>query len=104
MNAPQFDINRIPLNPSDPGFMEAVVTEEKRVCGAIDDRLDKLVGEFGLLAKEALELAVKLQTTPGFFARWALRRRIKCITRRLRDNSTMRNELTSARLKRTYGA
>lgn len=104
MNAPHFDVTRIPLHPSDGNYMAAVVNEERRVCGAIDERLDGISNDFVSLTNEARELVSRLNHTRGFFARWAIRRRIKAITRRVSDNLSVRNELVTARWRRTYGA
>lgn len=104
MKAPYFDVTRIPLHPSDPNWMSAVVNEERRVCGAIDERLDDISNDFVSIANEATELESRLRCTRGFFARWSIRRRIKALSRRVSDNLAVRNELVTARWKRTYGA
>jgi hypothetical protein len=104
MKAPYFDVTRIPLHPSDGSFMASVVNEERRVCGGIDDRVRSLVDDFVSLAREVKELYARLENTRGFFARWTLRRRIRAITRRLSDNMSVRNELATARWRRTYGS
>lgn len=78
--------------------------EEKRVCGAIDERIETLVEEFMKLSREARELALSLDTVDGFLARWHIRKQLKRLGRSLFDNMAMRNELITARWKRTYGS
>jgi hypothetical protein len=104
MNIPHFDITRIPVDPSSSDFMSAVVREERRVCGALDERIDALVSEFVSLAREAKELAMSLDTTNGFFARMKIRSKLRAVGRRLSDNMDIRNELVTARWRRTYGS
>lgn len=104
MNAPHFDVTRIPIHPSHPDWMSAVIREEQRVCGPIDERMAAVTKQFVSLSDEATELASRLKYTRGFFARWGIRRRIKAINRRILDNMSVSNELVTARLNRTYGA
>ena len=104
MNIPYFDITRIPVDPSSPDFMSAVVREEKRVCGALDERIDALVAEFVSLVREEKELATSLNTTSGFFARMKIRSRQRSVRCHLSDNMDIRNELVTARWRRTYGS
>lgn len=104
MNAPHFDFNRIPLHPSDGGFIAAVVAEEQRVCKEIDERLLSVGKEFCMLSDKARAIAMELDTKKGFFARVLIHMRLREVTSRMSDLMDIRYELITARWRRTYGA
>ena len=103
MNLPKFNLANLPTQVDSNAYLKAVVAEENRVCRSIDERISVLEDEFISMAGEMKQLTARL-CNEGFFARMLTRGEIKKLSRRLDDNRTMRNELTIARWRRTYGA
>jgi uncharacterized protein (UPF0335 family) len=103
MNLPKFNLANLPTQVDSNTYLKAVVAEENRVCCKIDKRISVLEDEFIAMAGEMKQLTTRLYGE-GFFARMLTRVEIKKLSRRLDDNRTMRNELTTARWRRTYGA
>jgi phage-related tail protein len=103
MNAPQFSFSRIPVYAPANDVIKAVVAEEKRICDAIDARMNEVRDEFSALVDRLRMLEGSLESTKGFFARFLVKREMKDIARRIRDNRSQLDELATARWRRTYG-
>ena len=104
MNAPYFDVTRIPTDPCHPDFILAVIREEKRVCDPIDARIFEEADRFQALYREIKALEARLGATRGFFARWGIRMQLDELHRRLDNTRTVHYRLSMERWKRTYGA
>jgi hypothetical protein len=104
MNAPNFNFDNVPIHPTETGsgFLSAALTEQKRVCGTIDQRISELEDEFIAMVDEMKALTASLDTTRGFFKRWSIHTKMYNLGGKISINRDMRYELVCARISRTY--
>jgi len=102
MNIPYFNLDALPLKVDSYDYLRAVVAEEKRVCGPIDDRIRDLENKFVELVNQMEALQLTLNQTKGFFARWTIRTKMVALTYKIDTNRDMRYSLVCDRIKRTY--
>lgn len=100
IDAPNFDFDNLPIDGV--GYMDAVIAEQRRVCGPIDERLKVLEAEFQDLAQQEKRIQKELQTD-GFFQRIARTFDLGVIERKIKRNQALRHTLYDARWRRTLG-
>ncbi len=103
MKAPKFSFSKVPVFGAPTDIIKAVVAEETRVCEAIDARIVEVRDEFSALVDRLNALEERLEQTNGIVARFLVKSEIKAVSRRIRDNRSQLDELTTARWRRTYG-
>jgi hypothetical protein len=104
MNIPKFNLANLPVGVDSFNYPKAIVAEENRVCGALDERISTLEDEFIAMVRQYEALEEKFAIADGFFKRWGIRNDMKALLRRINDNRNMRSELNDARWRRTYGS
>lgn len=102
MNLPYFDLDALPLKVDSHNYLRAVMAEEKRVCGGIDDRIRELENKFIELVNQVEALKLTLDKTKGFFAKWTIRTKMVALCYKIDTNRDMRYSLVCARINRTY--
>ena len=102
MNIPRFNLDALPVGVDD-SYIHAVIREEERVCGPIDNRLRELEKEFCKLVAQAKVLRDKIKTI-GFFEGWGgVRHDLADIEDKIDINQGLRQTLYNARWRNTYG-
>ena len=100
IDAPHFDFDNLPVG--NVGYMDAVIAEQQRVCGPIDERLKVLEAEFQDLVAQEKRIQKELQTA-GFFRSIARTFDLGVIERKMERNQALRHTLYDARWRRTLG-
>lgn len=83
-------------------YVDAILKEEKRVCGQIDRRIREVEDEYLAMSTKLQTLANSIDGTRGFFARMGIRMRMKDIAFRMAWHRDVLVTLYDARWKRTY--
>jgi hypothetical protein len=102
MKLPYFNFDNLPVHPKDNSYLCAIIAEQKRVCGPIDERLRELGNEFAAMVDELNAFTVSLDTAKGFLERWSIRTKMRNLANKISLNRDMRYDLVCARITRTY--
>ena len=102
MNAPEFNVNNLPMEAGSTNYMKAVMAEEQRCCGGIDSRIHEVEKEY-LSMSDKINVLTKDIDNHDFFAQWGIRRKMKAIARRMSWHRNVLAKLYDARWRRTYG-
>lgn len=100
IDSPEFDFDNLPVG--NVGYMDAVIAEQRRVCGPIDERLKVLEAEFYDLVAQEKRIKKDIQIA-GFFHRIARLFDLGVIERKINRNQALRHTLYDARWRRTLG-
>ena len=102
MNAPFFNTKNLKSPFGSAAWMGDIIAEEKRCCGTIDARINKLRDERIALGEEFAAVQEQLETEQGFFARLRLTFKLRNINKQMEWRRLALSELFDARITRTY--
>jgi hypothetical protein len=103
MNAPHINVQYIHSFPfGSAEWAKAILSEDRRCCGAIDARMSKIRAERIALCEEYTAIEKQLETEQGFFARLKLTFKMSKIDKELEWRRKVMIELLDARIARTY--
>jgi hypothetical protein len=105
MNAPHINVQYIHSFPfGSAEWAKAIVSEDRRCCGQIDARINKIHNERMALYEEYAAVEKQLETEQGFFARIKLTLKLRRIDKELEWRRKVMIELLDARIVRTYAS